>query len=150
MSFATLIADRKGVPLSYSDPALVHIQEGVPVVVSSDIPRKSPSWPLRFVLAGALGIIGGLVAAITVNPAPPPFPVFQQPWAQTSTVSAAQPSETIVVPPATREALAASSPKQTEEEVNRLKTRNRRLEALVRVLRERKAASKANGASLSN
>ncbi len=160
MSFATLISDRKHAQFTDStDPALVHFEGGTPLVVSRDQPKTSASWPLRFVLAASLGVVGGLAAAIALNPSPDRFPAFQQQWADTriATPISQTPLETPIVaanlPAATpvKKSSAGRTPAHVApEEVSRLKTRNRRLEALVRILRQRKADSDLNASSITN
>ena len=160
MSFATLISDRKHAQFPDStDPALVHFEGGTPVVVSRDQPKTSASWPLRFLLAASLGVVGGLAAAIALNPAPAQFPTFQQQWAETRIASPVSqlPLETTAVAVNSSAALPvkplpAKRPLVTvaPAEVSRLKTRNRRLEALVRILRQRKADSDLDASSLTN
>lgn len=113
------------------------------------VPVRSRSWILGFLLAAALGALGGLVAAFVINGDAQRFRQSPPTAPQVSNLNA--PLAGIVIPPVARTEVTVDVPllsrprkagltavvAEKNGEVNRLKTRNRRLEALVRVLRQR-------------
>lgn len=128
-----------------SEPSLVRLHEAaLPVVAGPPRLLQSYKWPLRFVLTAALGAIGGLVAAIVLNPAPvvsssPLQEVYEVP-AATPRAAAIPIGTTTVLVPVPPPHAASALPR---EEITRLKSRNKRLEALVQVLRQRQAPGSA-------
>ena len=101
---------------------------------------------IGIVIAAVLGVSGGLLAAFVIHPASPRFhPVAAVPSPSPSSMQAQQLSS------AGTTVMTVETPSKPlrSDEVDRLKTRNRRLEALVNVLRQREhsrvpAASQKN------
>ena len=94
---------------------------------------------MPFLLAAVFGVAGGLIAAIALHPDPV---VIASPSQQVTRTPTAQPTTAMPVERTTIVVPAVPDPRlsgQSTEEMMRLKNRNKRLEALVQVLRDRKA-----------
>ena len=104
-------------------------------------------WSWRKVaLAGILGVFAGLgIASRQIGPATPTAkPVTALQSAELDSVLVPHPTPTIVHTTAPRVVAFRKGPVvQSDEDVARLKVRNRRLEALVRVLRQRPVEKKS-------
>lgn len=132
-----------------TEPSLVRFADtGLPVVAHGREASPAQRWVIRFALTAVLGAIGGLAAAVVLNPTPlvlssPTLKIAEEPRPAETNVAtvAANATTTVVVPVAPN--LAGKPARQSNEEMDRLKTRNKRLEALVKVLRKREAPTSA-------
>lgn len=150
MQLETVVENAESRHFVSSQAELVRATTSSELAVQAVPVRTSTLWGLRFLLAAALGALGGLIAALIVNPAAPRFrvvpassagsprdvapPIALPPPVATTTVTVNAPS--VRLP-----RQAAQSKTVAPEELARLKTRNRRLEALVQVLRQRTQVS---------
>lgn len=112
-----------------------HLALVAPEIQSGPLKRV---WILRFLLAAVLGACGGVIAAFAFNPDAPrtrslPSPAHRMDASAAKSLPLTSTAVTVEAP----RSQPRPSVKPNGEEVDRLKTRNRRLEALVQVLRQR-------------
>lgn len=120
-----------------SAPQVVIVRRAEPILISksAEIPLSSlPAWK-RAGLVATAGILFGLGAAISFGPTHRPAPIGQH-WTRVDGDVSHQPASlmTSVETVPLRQAVASTA---DAVEIEKLKTRNRRLEALVQVLKNR-------------